>query len=115
MAFPNYDAALHRALELCGVQAEYWDIFGKQRFATPQTKTAVLSALGIDCSNQQTLEQSIDARLATVTSRVLPPCAVVGASGAIELHVPIENQCDRLHVEIHWEDGAVAIEFLRRL
>ncbi len=113
MSFPNYDAALHRALELCGVQAEYWDIFGKQRFAPHQTKTAILGALGIDCSNQQSLERSIDARVVAVASRVLPPCAVVGASGAIELHVPIENQCDRLQVEIHWEVGpATSAEIL---
>src|SRR5271165_2896256 len=94
MSFPDYDAALHRALELCGVQPDYWDIFGHQRFATQQTKIAILNALGIDCTSQQTLEQSIDAKLLSVASRVLPPCAVVGSSGTIELHVPMENHCD---------------------
>src|SRR5579872_3724567 len=100
MSFPNYDDALHRALELCGVQAEYWDIFGHQRHASHQTKTAILGVLGIDCTNQETLERSIDARVLSVVSRVLPPCAVVDVSGTVDLHVPIENQCGRLHVEI---------------
>jgi 4-alpha-glucanotransferase len=107
MAFHDYDAALHRALELCGVHPDYWDIFGHQRYAPQQTKIAILSALGIDCTSQQTLEQSIDARLLSVVSRVLPPCAVVGAAGTVELHVPIENQCDCLQTKVHWEDGAV--------
>ena len=107
MAFSDYDAALHSALELCGVQSDYWDIFGKQRFASHQTKSAILGALGIDCSNQQTLEHSIDSRMLAVVGRVLPPSAVVGASGTVNLHIPIENQCDRLHVEIHWEWGGV--------
>ena len=92
MSFPDYDAALHHALHLCGVQSDYWDIFGHQRYATQPTKIAILSALGIDCTNQQTLEQSIDARLLSVVSRVLPPCVVAGASGTIELHVPVGNQ-----------------------
>ena len=107
MHFPDYDAALHRALELCGVQAGYWDIFGHQRFASHQTKAAILGALGIDCSNQETLERCIDARLLSMAGRVLPPCAVVGASGSIDLHVPVENQCAWLQVEIHWEGGDV--------
>ena len=113
MPFPNYDAALYRALELCGVQSEYWDIFGQQRHASHQTKTSILSALGIDCSNQQTLEASIDARLLSLVSHVLPPCAVVGATGTVDLHIPIENQCALLHVEIHWEDGAVTSAEIR--
>ncbi len=41
MFFPDYDAALHYALQLCGVQSEYWDIFGHQRFASHQTKAAI--------------------------------------------------------------------------
>jgi 4-alpha-glucanotransferase len=108
MTFPHYDAALDYALELCGVQREFWDIFGHQRHASYETKAAILSALGIDCSNQESLQRSIDAKLLATVSRVLPWCAVVGTGGIIELHVPIENQCDRLFAEIHWEDGAVS-------
>jgi len=108
MPYPSYDAALHHALELCGVQPDYWDIFGHQRHATQQTKIAILSALGVDCTDQQTLEQSIDARLLAVVSRVLPPCAVVGTSGSVDLHVPAGNQCDRLETQVHWEDGSVS-------
>jgi hypothetical protein len=107
MSFHDYDAALHRALELCGIQADYWDIFGHQRYATRETKIAILTALGIDCTSQQTLEQSIDAKLLAVVGRVLPPCAVVGVSGTVDLHVPIENQCSLLEVQTQWEDGAV--------
>ncbi len=107
MSFHDYDAALHRALELCGVQPDYWDIFGHQRYATQETKTAILGALGIDCTTQQTLEQSIENRLLSKVTLVLPPCAVVGASGTVDLHVPIENRCDLLQTQVHWEDGAV--------
>ena len=107
MSFPDYDAALHRALEICGVQPDYWDIFGHQRYATHQTKIAILSALGIDCANQWSLEHSIDERLLSVVSHVLPPCAVVGAFGTVDLHVPLENQCGVLEARIEWEDGAV--------
>jgi 4-alpha-glucanotransferase len=107
MSFPNYDTALHHAMELCGVQSDYWDIFGHQRYASHQTKAAILGALGIDCSNQETLERSMDERLLRITSRVLPPCAVVGPGGTIDLHAPVENQCASLHLDIHWEDGVV--------
>jgi 4-alpha-glucanotransferase len=107
MSFPDYAAALHHALQLCGVQADYWDIFGHQRYASEQTKIAILSALGINCTSQQTLEHSIDARLLSVVGRALPPCAVVSSYGTVDLHVPIENQCSLLEVQIQWEDGAV--------
>lgn len=99
------DAVLHRALELLGVQAEYWDIFGKQRHASPETKASILRALGLDCSNEQTLLDSLDRRLLAVVSRVLPVCSVVGAEGTVQLHVPVENECGLLHVQIAWEDG----------
>ncbi len=113
MFFNDYDAALNRALELCGVQTDYWDIFGHQRYATQETKAAILGALGMNCNDQQSLEQSIDGRLLSAVSRVLPPCAVVGAAGTVHLHVPIENQCDRLQVEIHWEDGGTTAAEIR--
>jgi 4-alpha-glucanotransferase len=106
MAYPNYDAALHHAMELCGVQSDYWDIFGHQRYATHQTKAAILGALGIDCSSQQSLERCIGERLLAMASRVLPVCAVVGADGLIDVHVPIEKQDARIQVEIRWEDGS---------
>jgi 4-alpha-glucanotransferase len=109
MSFHDYDAALHRALDLCGVQPDYWDIFGHQRFATHETKVAILGALGMDCSSQQSLEQSIDSRVLAVVSRVLPPCVVTGAAGAIDVHISAENHCDRLHTEVHWEDGGVTV------
>jgi 4-alpha-glucanotransferase len=106
MPFSDYDSALNRALELCGVQAEYWDIFGKQRFASQETKRAILSALGMNCSNREALDASVDNWLLASVGRILPPCAVVGQSGVILLHVPAENRCDRLKVHLDWEDGS---------
>ena len=108
MAFPDYDAALHRALEICGVQADYWDIFGKQRRATHQTKAAILSALGIDCSNQESLERSIDCQILDIVGRVLPPCSVIGQSGHIDVHIPADHRCAVLRLRIDWEDGRVS-------
>jgi 4-alpha-glucanotransferase len=107
MPSPEYNAALSTALDICGVQPDFWDIFGHQRFASEETKRAILSALGIDCTNTRTLRDSIDARMLGIAGRVLPPCTVTGQSGSIPLHVPIENECDMLAVETHWEDGSI--------
>lgn len=101
-----YDAALRRALELCGVQTQFWDIFGRERHASAETKTAILGALGIDCTDTRTIENTIDLRLLSVVGRILPPCSVIGTGGSIQLNIPAENHCDRLHAQIHWEDGS---------
>ena len=38
MSVPDYDAALNHALDTCGVQADFWDIFGRHRRASQGTK-----------------------------------------------------------------------------
>jgi 4-alpha-glucanotransferase len=103
---PEYDAALHSALELFGVQPDFWDIFGRQRFASAETKQAILTALGVDCASAQSLEKAIDSRLLATAGRVLPPCTVTGQAGSVRLHVPIENQCEVLWADTTWEDGS---------
>lgn len=106
MPSPEYDAALSAALGICEVQSDFWDIFGHQRFASEETKRAILGALGIDCASTESIARSLDARTLGIVGRVLPPCTVTGQSGSIPLHVPIENQCDVLSTESHWEDGS---------
>ncbi|HKD06580.1 MAG TPA: 4-alpha-glucanotransferase [Bryobacteraceae bacterium] len=86
---PREDAI--RALaEKCGVQQQFWDVFGKAHKTDTETNRSILASLGYDCSSEQSLEESS-------RPSELPPVIVVGhgetisLSGLEEAEVMLEN------------------------
>jgi hypothetical protein len=41
---------LPRAAQACGIEIEYWDVWGKQHQASRRTQTAILESLGVDAN-----------------------------------------------------------------
>ena len=99
-----FDDAIRAAAERCGVQQEFWDTFGKLHITDTETNSAILTALGFDCSNEQTLAASIAARKKAERSRVLPPVMVVLQNEPISIP-------GLRHFEVHREDGGVQSSF----
>jgi len=58
----SYEDALGRAAAECGIDHSYWDIFGHSHQASPEALKTILSALGWDISNVE----SIDAKRANL-------------------------------------------------
>jgi len=99
-----FDDAIRAAAERCGVQQEFWDTFGKLHITDTETNSAILTALGFDCSNEQSLAASIAARKKAERSRVLPPVMVVLQNEPISIP-------GLRHFEVHREDGGVQSSF----
>ena len=72
------DDALRYAAERNGVQQDYWDIFGRRHFTEPETNRAILTALGLDCTSEDSLRASLAAREEAEQARLLPQVMVVG-------------------------------------
>ncbi len=92
------DDALRYAAERNGVQQDYWDIFGRRHFTEPGTNRAILTALGFDCTSEDSLRASLAAREAAEQARPLPQVMVVGE------HEPL-RLTGNLDLEIVTEQG----------
>src|SRR5579872_770091 len=68
---------LARAAQACGIEIDYWDIWGKQHLASAQSQTAILESLGVDASTSSSLEHSLEERSWRKWQRPLPPTVVV--------------------------------------
>jgi 4-alpha-glucanotransferase len=63
-----------------GVQQQFWDIFGHSHETSPATNRAILTALGLDCSSEESLNRSLAARESTRA----PQAAITGADRAAD-------------------------------
>jgi len=88
------DDVIRAAAERCGVQQEFWDIFGKPHITEPETNRDILSSLGFDCSSETALTASLAQREAEQESRALPPVLVVSVSAPIE--IPLTQRTELL-------------------
>lgn len=96
------DDALRNAAERLGVQQDYWDIFGKRHYTEPETNRAILRALGIDCTSEESLQSSLEQREAAEKRRTLPAVLVTGLNDP--LSIPVKADSVR-QLEIVTEDG----------
>ena len=91
-------ANLDRLAERCGIELMYWDIFGRQHFASDEVKRAILHSLGVDPSARDDEERVGSSGLlpatvvlsehAPVLDVTIPAAAV---SAVIELQFDFEN------------------------
>ncbi len=92
------DDALRYAAERNGVQQDFWDIFGHRHFTGPETNRAILTALGLDCTSEESLRASLAQREADANARPLPPVLVISENAPLRL-------AGNLDLEILTEQG----------
>ena len=98
------DDALRFAAERNGVQQDFWDIFGRRHFTTTETNRAILTALGFDCSTEETLRNSLAERDRINERRLLPSVLVVSENE--RLRIPLISEPGTFDLEIVTEQGA---------
>lgn len=108
----TYDQALDRAAETWGIQPDYWDIWGKHHITPPETKRAILHALGVPTDTREQLDEAVAARSREEWSRLVAPCLVISASQrprqfAVNLPADLADQDAR--VTLKPENGAPEI------
>ncbi len=116
------EEALARTAQAFGVESEYWDIFGRQHRAAPETLRAVLRSLGVDTSSRETLDRSFEQKLWDEWSRPLPPVLVTLISShgkdqppdpppaeLIPIHLPERFGRETVELLFEWEHGGSTV------
>jgi 4-alpha-glucanotransferase len=68
---------LARAAQACGIETEYWDVWGNQHHSSAGLQTAILESLGVDASTLSSLELALEERAWREWQRLLPPTLVL--------------------------------------
>jgi 4-alpha-glucanotransferase len=97
------EQALDKAATYCGIQPEFWDIFGKQHITSAETKHAITEALGFRADH---LEKDLAARNFAEWSRLADPCHVMSEDQTIPLQLPEALADAPVNVEATLEGGA---------
>ena len=89
-----------------GIAAEWWDVAGKRMTVSPETKIALLAALGLEVASEAQARDSL-ARLVDDTQRRRLPFSLVLRLGE-PLVAPLRDMARAADARIVREDGAVA-------
>ena len=100
--------SLQRVSEYCGIQKEFWDIFGRHHLASPEVLRATVESLGFRSGH---LEEDLRAREEARWTRLAEPC-VVDKDGKFAIHIPESYQHETLTVEFKWEDGNTSRDYV---
>ena len=105
------------AAQACGIEIEYWDVWGKQHQASPHTQMAILESLGVDASTQSSLERALEERACREWQRPLPPTLVLIKDNQPHL-APVSLPAEQAHlaavIRVRTEQGN-AVEIRRSL
>ena len=101
----HYDEALERAAAECGIDREYYDIFGHRHEVSSDVRRRLLQAVGLDVSSLESLEQERARMFQEKAAFAFPNTLVIGES---ERSVPIglpASTVGNLCFEIQLESG----------
>lgn len=100
---------LERLAELCGIVCEYHDIWKTPRRTSPETRAALLRAMGIAADSDDAVREALRERELAPWRRPLPPVQVARRpfeSIELPLSLPLERARERFVAELVAEDGA---------
>ncbi len=103
---------LQKAAELWDMEPEFWDIWGNHHVPSPTVQSAILSALGVDCSSAESLRQAIADRERAEWLLPLPPTLVVAKETPLPVRLRLPA-CEPVTVEVVAENGSSFTELLQ--
>lgn len=102
----DYDSALSKAADECGIERVYWDIFSKRREVSYEVRRKILGALGWDTSSFEAIEQQRRARFEEAFTMPLAKTAVISESEKwVPLTLPLSESAASICFEVALEDG----------
>ncbi len=113
MTFHSYDEALNQAAQRCGIEPEFWDIFGRQHVASVETKRQIVEALGIGAGSKEEIEKSLGRLDTEQAARLIEGCRVASVNQQ-PVRIPIHAKGRSLEVELRRE-GAEATKWTAQL
>jgi 4-alpha-glucanotransferase len=108
----DYKGIIDQLASLCGIEPEYTDIWGNRHKTSPETKLALLEALGVKTGSEKTLRRELSKVREKLKRRFLEPVIVVAQrelSKGFPIHLPEENvpRDFELEVKIRKEQGKI--------
>ncbi len=104
MTFHSYEDALNHAAQQCGIEPEFWDIFGNRHVASTETKRTIVEALGIDAGSQDQIETALRAGSESSASELVEQCRVVSVNQQ-PVRLPVHTGGAAVDLELKREDG----------
>jgi 4-alpha-glucanotransferase len=101
----SFDDALREAAVRSGIEQDYWDIFGHRHWTSPETNQTILTALGYDCSSEDSLRASIDQHDRKAHSRLMPPVLVVSENAPLRIPLLRNDRLEGFDLEVIAEKG----------
>ncbi len=87
-----------------GVATDFWDWQGRHTEASRESVEAVLAALGVPASSEESVAASLEAVRTAPWRRTLPPCVVTRSGRPTEVPVHVPHRAP-LAVHVRLEDG----------
>ncbi|MGA8029660.1 MAG: 4-alpha-glucanotransferase [Bryobacteraceae bacterium] len=101
----SHEDALTRAADECGVEREYWDIFGRRHEVSEDVRRRILQALGWNVSSFEAVEQERAKRFEQNAANVIARTLVISETDkSIAVTVPVPSR-GSISFEILLEDG----------
>jgi 4-alpha-glucanotransferase len=94
--------AVDKVADDCGIQPEFWDIFGHHHVTSAETKLAVAEAFGFRNGN---LVEELTARRFAEWSRLAASCEVLADDRTIPIQMPADLKDRQISVAVKFEDG----------
>ena len=88
---------LGQAAQACGIEIEYWDMWGKLHRSSQRTQMAILESLGVDASTEPSLERALEERAWREWERPLPPTLVLTQDEKPHL-LPVSLPAEQAHL-----------------
>ncbi len=92
----------------CGIETDYWDVFGQRHYASPPVQTAILGSLGVDASSGETLRRALDERAWRRWRNPLPQTIVLSIDHPpheITVSLPAEEANSSAVIQVRLETG----------
>ena len=103
-----YDDLINELSDICGIEPEYWDIFGKKHTASIDTRKAVLRAMKLNIETAEDIANEISKKRWKSWKGFLEPVYVVSVNAQavlIPVYIPVnEGEESRLTISCSLED-----------
>jgi len=106
-----YDNLINELSGMCGIEPEYWDIFGKKHTASIDTRKAVLRAMRLNIETAEDIANEISKKRWKSWKGFLEPVHVISVNAPavlIPVYIPVnEGEESRLAISCSLEDESV--------
>jgi len=104
----NRAGQLAAAAQACGIEIDYWDVWGKQHHSSIEVQTAILQSLGVDASTPTNLQHAFEERAWSEWQQPLPTTIVLSRDNQpqqVSVSLPVEQAHLPAVIRLRTEEG----------